>query len=238
MSYKVHFIKEDGSRPRPTTAPTPTPTKSSSKFSWLKYAKKEVLITTLLKHKWTSRTASELQKYDVERLRDKMYYCLKDYGTMQECQSIEECVMKDKTQREGKRADKMEENRKRKEEILNIGLKYFIPGAKVWLFDEKPTDKYGRTIRKLYPIQVKVVEQKNEGKMVTVEFQETRQWYEAGGHWVQRGQLMMFKFDPITCTWLREGLTPEVVRSIGANGKSKYFELSYTRQYLLLPMSK
>jgi len=230
MSYKVHFIKEEGTHP--------TPTKSSSKFSWLKYAKKDTLIQTLLKHKWTSKSASELQKYDVERLRDKMYYCLKDYGTMQECQSIEECIMKDKTQREGKRADKLQENQKRKEEILTIGLKYFIPGAKVWLFDEKPTEKYGRPVRKLYPIQVKVINQENDGKLVTVEFQKTQQWYEAGGHWVQKGQLMTFKFDPVTCTWLREGLTPEVVRSIGVNGKSKYFELTYTRQYLLMPMPK
>lgn len=230
MSYKVHFIKEEGTRP--------THTKSSSKFSWLKYAKKDILIQYLLKHNWTSKSAVELQKYDVERLRDKMYYCLKDFGTMQECQSLEECVTKDKSRREEKRSDKLEENRKRKETILSIGVKYFIAGAKVWLFDEKPTDKYGRTIRKLYPIQVKVTEQKNEGKWVTVEFQETRQWYEAGGHWVQKGQLMNFKFDPITCTWLRENLTPEVARSIGSNGKSKYFELSYTRQYLLLPMPK
>lgn len=229
MSYKVHFIKEEKTHPT-------TPTKSSSKFSWLKYAKKDTLIQTLLKHKWTSKTASELQKYNVERLRDKMYYCLKDYGTMQECQSLEECIMKDKTQRDGKRVDNLEKNRKRKEEILSIGLKYFILGAKVWLFDEKPTDKYGRTIRKLYPIQVKVVEQKNEGKLVTVEFQETRQWHESGGHFVHKGQLMTFKFDPITCTWLREGMTPEVVRSIGIDNKSKYFELSYTRQYLLVPM--
>jgi hypothetical protein len=82
---------------------------------------------------------------------------------------------------------------------------------------------------------VKVVEQKNEGRLVTVEFLETKQWHEAGGHWVYKGQLMNFKFEPITCTWLREGLTPEVIRSIGANGRSIYFELSYTRQYLLLP---
>jgi hypothetical protein len=236
MSYKVHFIKEDGKSSTHHDKSNHHNSEKKSSWSWLDSAKKEILIRYLTKHKWTSKNTAELQKYDVERLRDKMYHCLKEYGTIQDRQSLEECVMKDKSQREENRTDKLEKNRKRKETILGIGVKYFILGAKVWLFDEKPTDKYGRIIRKLDPIQVKVTEVKNEGKLITVEFQETRQWYEAGGHWVQKGQTMNFKFDPVTCTWLREGLTPEVVRSIGANGKSKYFELSYTRQYLLLPM--
>ena len=239
MSCKVHFIKSEGSK---SSEPDRKSRSSESgrniprNPSWLKYAKKELLIQFITKRKWTSRSVSELQKYSTQELREKTYDCLKRYGSMQDFQALEEFIMKDKTARDEKRSDKLQENKKRKETILAAGCKYFIPGAKVWLFDEKPVDKYGRVIKKMHPIQVKVLEQKNEGKVVIVEFQETRQWYESGGHWVHKGQQMTFKFDPVTCVWLREGLTPEVVRSYGPNGKSIYFELSFTRQYLLMPM--
>jgi hypothetical protein len=253
MSCKVHFIKTEGSKGSSGQVQSKTDSNGSSsilgssskigrKFprdpTWLKYAKKELLIQFITKRKWTSRSVSELQKYSTQELREKTYDCLKRYGTIQDVQSLEEFIMKDKAAKDEKRSDKLQENKKRKESILAFGCKYFVPGAKVWLFDEKPVDKYGRVIKKMYPIQVKVIEQKNEGKIVLVEFQETRQWYESGGHWVHKGQQMTFKFDPVTCVWLREGLTPEVVRSYGPNGKSIYFELSFTRQYLLMPMER
>jgi len=194
-----------------------------------------MLIRHLLLHRWTRQSTSDLQKYDVEQLRQKLGYCLERYGTVQQRQALEESIRRDKAHREEKRSDQRTKTRERRDAILKAGLAYFVPGAKVQLFDEKPTEQYGRTIRKLAPLQVKVTHQTPDGKEITVEFLDSRPWYEAGGHWVQKGQTMKFKFDSITCTWLREGLTPEVVRSIGPSGKSLYFELSYTRQYLLLP---
>lgn len=230
MSCKVHFIKQPGQDKRKMVL--------KHEPEWLKYTKKEMLIQFITKRNWSSKSSTELQKYTVGELREKMYDYLKRYGTLQDLQTLEEGTLKEKTKVEEKKSERRDQTRKRKEEILAIGVQYFIAGSKVWLFDEKPVDKYGRVIRKFSPIQVKVIDVKNEGKLVNVEFLETRPWYEAGGHWVQKGQHMVFKFDPITCTWLREGLTPEVVRSYGPDGKSRYFELSYTRQYLLLPSSK
>lgn len=229
MSCKVHFIKQTDHQKRKMVL--------NHEPEWLKFTKKDLLVQFITNRKWSSKTSTELQKYTVGELREKMYDYLKRYGTLQDLQSLEEVTMKDKTKVEEKKSERREQNRKRKEQILALGVSYFRVGENVWLFDEKPVDKYGRVIRKFNPIQVKVVEVKNDGKLVKVEFLETRPWYEAGGHWVQRGQKMLFKFDSTTCTWLREGLTPEVVRSYGSDGKSKYFELSYTRQYLLLPSS-
>jgi hypothetical protein len=229
MSYKVHFIKQTDHNKKKMIL--------SSEPEWLKYTKKDMLIQFITKRKWSSKSSTELQKYTVGELREKMFDYLKRYGTLQDLQTLEEGTMKEKTKVDEKKSEKREQTRQQKEKILALGMNYFRVGEKVWLFDEKPLDKYGRVIRKLSPIQVKVVDVKNDAKIVIVEFLETRPWYEAGGHWVQKGQKMMFKFDPVTCTWLREGLTPEVVRSYGPDGKSKYFELSYTRQYLLLPSS-
>lgn len=207
---------------------------SHIRFPWLKHTTKDFLIKTLFNKKWTSRSLSELQEYMTIELRDKLFSAMKKYGSIQDIQKLEEIVTKELHDKKEKRITQLEKNRKRKEKTLDIGKQYFTPGTKVWVFDEKVSHKYDRPIRSFDPLPVKVIEQSSDGKVITIEFMETRRWYEAAGHWVYRGQCMKFKFDPITCMWLREGLTPEVCRSFGSNGKSVYFELSYTRQYLLI----
>lgn len=209
---------------------------SYNNFDWLKFAKKDLLIDTIVKKKWSSRSKSELHKEEVDTIRKKMKYCLQQYGTMKDSQSLEERVIKEKQEKEHKKDEKIDEIRKRKEYNLTLGQQYGSTiGSKLYVFDQKNTNKHGQIIKSFDPIRVKVSKIDKTGKILTVQFTETRKWYECGSHWVYKGDVMDFKFDPITCKWLRSGLTAEAVRSIGKGGKSVYFELSYTRQYLVFP---
>jgi hypothetical protein len=205
-------------------------------FDWLKLAKKDLLIDTIVKKKWSSRNKSELQKEEVDTIRKKMKYYLQQYGTMKDAQSLEERVMKEKQEKESKKEEKVDENRKRKEYNLTLGQHYGSNvGSKLYVFDKKVTNKHGQIIESFDPIRVKVSQIDKTGKILTIQFTETRKWNESGSHWVYKGDHLDFKFDPITCKWLRSGLTAEAVRSIGKGGKSVYFELSYTQQYLVFP---
>ena len=198
---------------------------------WIQFMKKDSIISLLLHKKWSSRTQTELKKMKVDDLRIKLEVSLQRYASLQDIQVLKEKIISDRYTSEEKKLEKLQETRKCKSEILKFGKVHFIPGAIVQVFDERK--KSG----KIYddPIMVRVIEQSEDGKIVDIEFLETRPWNEAGGHMIYRGQKMRFKFVPITFTWLREGLTSEVVRSYGYDNKSVYFQLSYTRQYLLLP---
>jgi HD-GYP domain-containing protein (c-di-GMP phosphodiesterase class II) len=204
-------------------------------FGWLACAKKDLLIDLIIKKNWSKRTKTELQKDSVDSLRKKVQFCLQSYGTLKDIQKFEERINIEQKNKEEKKIIKNEENKKKKDSCISIAKQHLMPGHIVMVFDEIKIENRGRLIKQFYPIKSKVIKQENDGKSITVEFVESRPWYEAGGHFVYKGQQMKFKFDPVTCTWLREGLTPEVVRTIGSNGKSRYFELSYTRQYLILP---
>jgi hypothetical protein len=231
---RVQFSKTSDVKSLPDSDSKNVAPKNHINYEWLKLATKDILIDFLLKKKWTSRNKTELQKSDVEEIRQKVKTSLQKYGSLKEIQQFEEKVNSTVKKKEKQRETKLSENRKRKEYCLELGKKVFIPGARVWVFDEKPSSK--DPIKHIYfPIKARVISQENEGKSILVEFRETRRWHEAGGHWIHKGQTLQFKFDPITCTWLREGLTPEVVRTIGPDGRSRYFELSYTRQFLILP---
>ena len=119
--------------------------------------------------------------------------------------------------------------------MLKKSKQYFRVGGLVYVFDEKETMKHARIIKKSRPIRAHVSKVSDDHKTVTIVFDETRPWYEAAGYWVHKGQDMNFYFDDLTLRWLREGLTAETVRSIDDTGKSVYFQISNTRQYLLFP---
>lgn len=204
---------------------------------WLKWAKKDFLITTLVERRWSSRTAAELQKYEVAQLRTKLQDALQRYGRSEDRRRLADHVLRERRQVEERRRNRQETQRQRKEQLLALGQRHFVVGAVAWVFDERVAEKYNRTLRIFDPLQAKVVTQSDDGKTVEVEFQQTRRWMEAGGHWVYKGQRLRFHFEPRTCMWLREGLTSEVVRSYGQGSQPRYFELSHTRQYLVLPRS-
>lgn len=204
-------------------------------LKWTKYAKKDLMIDVIVKKKWSSRSKTELQRDSVENIEDKLRTCLEKYGTLQEIQQLEERVMGEEKMKEEKRKSAVDETRKKKETCLVRAKEYFVVKQQVYVYDESVVIRYGREIRKYDPIPAHVVDVSKDGKLVTVQYDVTRQWHEAGNYWVQRGQQMKFKFDPITCKWLRDGMTAEVVRSYGLNGRSVYFELKYTRQFLILP---
>jgi hypothetical protein len=201
----------------------------SKSYDWLKYATKPLLIDTLLKKHWTSKNKTELQRLPLDELKHKIQYIFNHHAKCKDIQQFEERVYTEKQRKEMKREERLDTNKKHKHACLYYGNIHFQPGKSVWIFDEHP--KY----KKLIPIPAKIIQRKNEGKHLVVEFQVNRPWYEAGGHWIYKGQQMTFHFDPITCKWLREGLTPEVIRSYGKDGKSRYFELTYTRQYIMTP---
>ena len=221
---------------------TPGPGKSRGKqtneegkhnqcLDWISFAKKEFIVSLLVHKKWSTRSAADLHKLKIDELREKLKMSILQNATQQEIQIFEEKVISDRFMAEEARREKLDESRKFKDEILQQGLKYFTPGAVVHIFDEIKL----KLVLKLHPIRARVINQTPDGKQVQIEFLETRPWYEAGGHIIHKGQKMNFKFEPITCKWLREGLTAEVVRSYGQDNRSEYFQLSYTRQYLLLP---
>ena len=202
---------------------------TTKNFEWLLLATKDFLIDYMIKKKWISQTKTELQKQEVGNIRKIIKDILVTKKNIKEIQKLEESIVLNKKEKINKRDQTIEHNRQKKEQALKIGKEYFIPNNKVWIFDERPSDKV------FCPIKGRVVKQKD--KKIVVEILENRPWYEAGGHPIYKGQEICFYFEPVTSTWLREGLTAEVVRTIGSNGRSKYFELSYTRQYLILPKS-
>lgn len=202
---------------------------TTKNFEWLLLATKDFLIDYMIKKKWTSQTKTELQKQEVGHIRQMIQGILMTKKNIKEIQKLEETIVLNKKEKINKRDQTIEHNRQKKEQALTVGKEYFIPNNEVWIFDERPSDKV------FCPIKGRVVKQKQQGKQIIVEILQNRPWYEAGGHPVYKGQEICFYFEPVTSTWLREGLTAEVVRTIGSNGRSRYFELSYTRQYLLLP---
>ena len=204
-------------------------------YDFLNSASKVLLIDLMKKKNWTSQTKTDLLKCETAYIRKKMQWCLEQYGTLQEIQQLQERIINEKNQANNKRQEKMQELKQKRTSIFQQGQEYFVVGKQIHVFDERLVHKYERTFRQFDPVPARVKEVKNDAKEVIVEFLTSRPWYEAGGHWVYKGEEMKFLFDPVTCTWLREGITPEVVRTIGSQGKSKYFELSYTRQYLILP---
>lgn len=205
----------------------------SCNMSFLQYAKKDFIIHTLLTKKWTSRSKTDLSRHTAPELIKKFKYAIEDYATIQELQQIEEHILRDKQKREETRDAGVETSRKHKEECLNYGKKYLNVNSIVYVYDDAVTLVNGRAVKTFTPIQVRVVNVSSDFRVVTIEFMFTQKWYEAGGHPVYRGQQMKFKFDSITCKWLREGLTAEVVRTIGSGNKSIYFELSCTKQFLV-----
>ena len=227
----VHInTKYAGSTPGPRSTGEAN---SSSRqcLDWISFAKKDFIVSLLIHKKWSGQSAADLNKMKIDDLREKLKASIIQNASQQEIQIFEEKVISDRFMAQEGRLEKLEESRKLKNEILQQGLEYFTPGAIVNVFDEIKL----RSAVKLHPIRARVMEQSTDGKQVNIEFIETRPWYEAGGHIIHKGQKMKFKFEPITCKWLREGLTAEVVRSYGTDNKSEYFQLSYTRQYLLLP---
>lgn len=227
MSKDVHWMLH-------VDAPTTSEKHPHLRHDWVRLATKDMLIEILLHKKWTSRKKTELQKFTVDDLQNRLITALRKDGTLQENQQLAEKVLLAEKAKTDRRSEQFEKNRKRKEQILARGAEMFVLGAVVDVFDETVTEKNGRVGRKYDPIHARVVNVENDSKLITVEFLDTRKWHEAGGHSVHRKQQMKFKFDSVTCKWLREGLTAEVVRSIGPDGRSRYFELKYTRQYLIL----
>jgi hypothetical protein len=205
--------------------------KNNQCLDWISIAKKDFIVSLLVQKKWSARSATDLHKFKIDELRDKLKISILQNATQQEIQIFEEKVISERFLAEEGRLEKLEESRKYKNEILQQGLEYFTPGAVIYIFDEIKL----KSALKPHPIRARVIQQTPDGKQIQIEFLDTRPWYEAGGHMIHRGQKMNFKFEPITCKWLREGLTAEVVRSYGHDNKSEYFQLSYTRQYLLLP---
>ena len=207
-------------------------------YAFLNDATKEMLIDYLLKKKWITQTKHELSKESAEVIKEKTKFFLNYYGHAEDIQKLQDRIVVEKKQKEQNQTLKREYNKIQKDFNLKIGEKYFLIGSTVWIFDEIRTDSnLDLSEDKFYPIKAKIIDKENQGKIITVEILESRPWYEAGGHFVYNGQVIKFIFDPITCMWLREGLTPEVARTIGPNNKSFYFQLSYTRQYLILPGS-
>lgn len=113
-------------------------------------------------------------------------------------------------------------------EMAKTGLKV---GAVIEVFDQHVHPK--TQVLEYKPHRVKVIDTKYEMKHVYVEFLKSNPWHEAGGHWVYRGQTLKFCYDRHTGMWLREGITPEVVRTYNDQGQTVYFELSYTKQFLV-----
>jgi PII-like signaling protein len=199
-------------------------------------APKEMVINWLIRHKWSTKPETQLKKYKVEALRYKLLHSVVNRGTMKDVQLLEDAVLNMDVARLKQRERRVEGNRAQRDHYLTKGKQQFIEGATVYIFDEQKVghDQKGRKLVKSIPIEATVVEVKNSSRNVKVRINRTREWYEAGGWWVYKGQELWFNFDHVTNKWLREGLTPEVCRSFGADGKPEYFKLSYTRQFLLL----
>lgn len=232
MSHKVQF--QSFSKSNTISEPQKNKTSLSIKNSLiakLTHVKKEWMINLLLRKKWSSQTKTQLNKLDSTELKEKISYCIIHKATMSDIQQVEEGLNKERKEQKDLHESKLNEKRERRDYYFRLGKQTFLPGSVVWIFDEKPTPN-----KELYPLKARVLF--SEGKTITVEFTETRPWYESGGHRVYKGQQMKFIFDYITCMWLREGMTAEVTRSISSNGKSIYFELPNTRQYLLYPSIK
>ena len=183
--------------------------------------KKDDIISKLISKNWASKSMSELSKCRLSELREILYNILMQKGMQQEVQQLKQYVLE-------KQKYKLEKNTQLKNtkcQIFEKGTEYLIPGAPIGVFNIKNN--------KENPIRARVISQENEGKKIQIKFLQTEIWNEAGGHTVEKGDCLFFIFEPITCKWLRDGLTAEVVRSFDSKGKSRYFELSFTRQYLV-----
>lgn len=198
------------------------------KYTWLQHTTKQLLKHFLLKkqnrHGYSSSDLEKLKRDDLEDL-------VRRYGTMSEMQKLEEQTLQYLYHQQEQRQQTSMINRDKKEFLLHQASIEFRPGRLVYLFDEyvRTSD---RTVH-FSPIPTRIVEVSSDYRIVIVEILDKRIWYEAARAKLVPGQRILFRFDPITCKWLRDGLTAEVVRSLGPQNQSIYFQLSYTRQYLL-----
>ncbi len=198
------------------------------KYAWLQFATKQLLKHFLQKkqnrHNYSSSDLDRLKKDDLEDL-------VRRYATLSEMQKLEEQTLQHQYHQQEHRQQTSIINREKKEFLLNQASIEFRPGRLVYLFDE-----YIRTHDKTVhfsPIPTRILEVSHDYRTVIVEVLDKRIWFEAARAKLTPGQRIIFRFDPITCKWLRDGLTAEVVRSLGHQNQSVYFQLSYTRQYLL-----
>jgi hypothetical protein len=231
---KVSFEDEKSSTNGIVSAAS-QPRKAQYKLEWMKKATKGFIVDTLLKKKWTSKSRHALRRMMIRDLRRKLASALARYASPADVQTLQDKVIQTQALRTKARVSRVKKERRYREKILKRGQREFGVGETVYVFDEMVVGerKDGDPLKKFLPIRSRVIRVENEGRHVWVEFRKTRQWYEAGGTWIYKGQQVLFKFDCTTLKWLRDGLTAEVVRSFGDDGRSVYFRIPHTRQYLL-----
>lgn len=205
------------------------------KLDTINRAPKDVLLKWLEDKKWKVARPN-LSRARVEELRTLMREAMEKYGTVREVQAFEKDVITYYMQRHVRSEMRLNKNKEKKDAVLDWAREHFKIGAIVKIFDEVLVGHHGQTpVYHEVPLDARIVELSDDMKNIKVEFIKTRKWHEAGGWPVHKGQQLRFLFDHVTCKWLREGLTAEVCRSYDKTGKVRYFDLSFTRQYIISP---
>jgi hypothetical protein len=232
---KVSFEEDSCATGMAHATPPPPRRKAQYKLEWMKKTTKRFIVDTLLRKKWTSQSRHALNRMMIRDLRKKLKHVIAQYASPAEVQKLQDTVIRMQTLKTKARVRRIKKDKQNREKILKRGQREFAVGETVYVFDEMVVGegKDGTPLKQFLPIRSRVIRVENEGRHIWIEFRKTRQWYEAGGAWIYKGQQVLFKFESSTLKWLRDGLTAEVVRSFGEDGRSVYFRLPHTRQYLV-----
>lgn len=233
---KVRLVKAPAK-----SSPTSTLYPVKEKLYCIHSAPKDLIVRWLVDKQWVVQPKNIVNKVKLDELRRVLYEAMLLNGTVNDIKEFERQTVQYLMERQSHLDKRTQESNERRQRLLEWAQSNFKVGGTVHVFDEVQVGSISgsayaqKPIYRQVPIDVTVVSLSDDCRNVTVQFKETRKWHEAGGWPVHKGQIMKFKFDNTTCKWLREGLTAEVCRSYDTNGDVRYFDLSYTRQYLVSP---